>query len=118
MVSHQKKFSKKFKKGIDKYRKIWYNISTVKERRGRTRKVIKMKNVVYVVMIGNVEDMAFTHIDSVFTSYEKAADYLCGLRAERADEELCDKLAEMDEEIADVWFNSGEIYTIVERKLN
>lgn len=77
-----------------------------------------MKNMVYVVMIGNVEDMAFTQVDSVFTSYEKAADYIRGMWAERADEELCDKLAETDEEITDVWFNSGEIFTIVERELH
>ena len=95
-----------------------YNVSTVKERTGQTRKVIKMKNVVYVVMTGNVEDLAFTRVDSVFTSYEKAADYIHGLWAERAGEELCDLLAEMDEEITDVWFNSGEIYTIVERELH
>jgi len=79
---------------------------------------MKMTNVVYVVMIGNVEDMAFTRVDSVFTSYEKAADYINGLWAERAGGELCDLLAEQDEEITDVWFNSGEIYTIVERELH
>ena len=77
-----------------------------------------MTNVVYVVMIGNVEDLTFTRVDSVFTSYEKAADYLNGLWVERASEELCDLLAERDEEITDVWFNSGEIYTILERELH
>ena len=77
-----------------------------------------MTNTVYVVMTGNVEEMAFTRVDSVFTSYKKAADYLTGLWTERADEELCDLLAEKDEEITDVWFNSGEIYTIVERELH
>ena len=77
-----------------------------------------MKNTVYVVMTGNVEDMAFTRVDSVFTSYTKAVDYLCGLWVTMADKELWGKLAEMDEEITDVWFNSGEIYTIVERELH
>lgn len=95
-----------------------YNVYSKGKDGARPRKVNEMKNTVYVVMIGNVEDMAFTQVDSVFTSYEKAVDYLCGLWVERADEELCDKLAETDEEITDVWFNSGEIYTIVERELH
>ena len=76
-----------------------------------------MKNLVYVVMSGNVEDLIFDRVDSVFSSYEKAVSYINGLWAERADEELCDLLAEKDEEITDVWFNSGEIYTIIEREI-
>ena len=103
---------------IDFYPHLCYNVYSKGKDGARPRKVNEMKNVVYVVMIGNVEDMSFTRVDSVFTSYEKAADYICGLWAERASEELCDLLAEQDEEITDVWFNSGEIYTIVERELH
>ena len=76
-----------------------------------------MNNNVYVVMSGNIESLEFNRIDSIFSSYEKAASYIVGLWAEKAGEELCDLLAEKDEEITDVWFNSAEIYTIIEREI-